>query len=73
MIPGYSIAEEIYRGRKRIVYRGMRDKDKNPVIIKTIFSDYPSSTDVAHLRREYNLIRNLHIAGAAKAYGFAIH
>jgi hypothetical protein len=27
VVPGYTITEEVYRGRRRIVYRGIRDRD----------------------------------------------
>ena len=36
MIPGYKIEKEIFRGRKRIVYRGQREDDQGPVIIRTL-------------------------------------
>ncbi|MEP7176379.1 MAG: hypothetical protein ABI860_07495 [Gemmatimonadales bacterium] len=41
-VPGYSLAEEIHRGRKRVVYRAVRDRDGAHVILKTLLDDYPS-------------------------------
>ncbi|MGH7792176.1 MAG: serine/threonine protein kinase, partial [Thermodesulfobacteriota bacterium] len=69
MIPGYKIEEEIYRGRKRIVYRARREQDSMPVIIKTLIADLPDEKDIATLKREYEMLHNLHISGVAKAYG----
>ncbi len=68
MIPGYIIEEEIYRGRKRLVYRGRRLEDNTSVIIKTSISDFPPENDITALKREYEIVRNLQIDGIAKAY-----
>jgi len=67
MIPGYTIVEEIFRGRKRIVYRGRREEGKRPVIIKTLADDFPTTSDLAGLKREYEIIKNLRIDGVTKA------
>ena len=69
MISGYSIVEEIYRGRKRVVYRGRRDKDGASVIIKTLSGDFSSGKEVAVLEHEYEILDNLNIAGVVKPYG----
>ncbi len=68
MIPGYKITAEIFRGRKRIVYRGQREKDKKPVIIKTLSDDFPTAADLAGLRREYEILKSLQIEGITKVY-----
>ena len=70
MIPGYTISEEIFRGRKRIVYRGIREEDKQLVIIKTLSTEYPSDSDIANLKREYDIIRNLDHRSIVKALAF---
>ena len=36
LLPGYTITEEVYRGRRRIVYRASRDRDGTRVIVKTL-------------------------------------
>ena len=68
MIPGYKIEEEIYRGRKRILYRGKREQNSMPVIIKTLIADFPAEKDIASLKHEYEILQNLDIHGIAKAY-----
>ncbi|MGI9542872.1 MAG: sigma 54-interacting transcriptional regulator, partial [Cyclobacteriaceae bacterium] len=70
MIPGYAISEEIFRGRKRIVYRGVREEDNQEVIIKTLSTEYPSDTDIANLKNEYGIIKNLNHEGIIEAFGF---
>ena len=71
MIPGYLISEEIFRGRKRIVYRGTRDEDDKAVIIKTLSTEYPSDSNIANLKREYDIIKNLDDEGIVEALAFA--
>ena len=67
--PGYSLAAEIHRGRKRAVYRAVRDRDGAGVILKTLLDDYPSPAETATLRREYELLRGLDVPGVAAALG----
>ena len=71
MIPGYLISEEIFRGRKRIVYRGMREEDNRAVILKTLSTEYPSDSDIANLKREYEIIKKLNDEGIVQAVAFA--
>jgi hypothetical protein len=64
LLPGYTITEEVYRGRRRIVYRGTRDRDGAPVIVKTL-AERSGGTEA--LSREYELIRSLDIDGVPRA------
>jgi hypothetical protein len=65
--PGYSLAAEIHRGRKRAVYRAVRDRDGAGVILKTLVDEYPSppNRDPPRIR----LLRGLDIRsrGGARA------
>ena len=70
MIAGYSIDNEIFRGRKRIVYRGEREKDNLPVIIKTLNTEHPSDSDIANLKREYEIINTLNHEGIVQVLAF---
>jgi histidine kinase len=64
VVPGYTITEEVYRGRRRIVYRGIRDRDGAGVVVKTLL-DRSGGTE--SLSREYELIRTLDIDGVPRA------
>ncbi len=64
LIPGYTITEEVYRGRRRIVCGGTRDRDGARVIVKTLL-DRSGGTE--SLSREYELIRSLDIDGVPRA------
>jgi predicted ATPase/transcriptional regulator with GAF, ATPase, and Fis domain len=69
-LPGYSPVAEIYRGRKRVVYRAVRDRDGTSVILKTLVAEFPPPADTAALRREYELLRGLAVPGVAEVYAF---
>jgi hypothetical protein len=64
VVPGYTITEEVYRGRRRIVYRGIRDRDGARVIVKTLLDRSGGSES---LSREHELIRTLDIDGVPRA------
>ena len=68
MIPGFKNIQEIHRGRGRIIYRGLREKDSKPVIVKTLIEDYPAPTDIESLHREYNILKELNLDGIVEAY-----
>ena len=72
-IPGYTIAAEIHRGRKRVVYRALRDRDGASIILKTLLDEYPSPSETAALRREYELLCELNVPGVAVALGLESH
>ena len=65
-VPGFTVFEEVYRGRTRVVYRGRREADGVPVILKTSAEALPAA---ASLQREYDLIKDLDLPGVARAYG----
>ena len=67
-VPGFTILEEVYRGRTRVVYRGRREADGVPVILKTSADALPAA---ASLQREYELIKDLDLPGVARAYDLA--
>ena len=62
----YQITEEIYTNPKRIVYRGIRLKDQQPVILKCFGTTYPTPTEIARLQHEYEITKNLNLSGIIK-------
>ena len=67
-INGYQIIAQIYEGDNSIVYRGIRQQDNLPVIVKMLKQDYPSPAQLTHYRQEYEITRNLNLKGVIKAY-----
>ncbi|MGR3179759.1 MAG: ATP-binding response regulator [Candidatus Anammoxibacter sp.] len=66
----YKIVEEIYKGNKTVVYKGIGKDDGKQVILKTIRDELPTLEDIAKLKHEYTITRDLDIEGIVQPYGF---
>jgi predicted ATPase/signal transduction histidine kinase len=58
-IPGYRISEELYNGSRTLVYRGYREIDSLPVVIKLLKNSYPSFSELLWFRNQYTVAKNL--------------
>ncbi|OYD95854.1 serine/threonine protein kinase [Nostoc sp. 'Peltigera membranacea cyanobiont' 213] len=58
-IPGYCITEELYNGSRTLVYRGYREADSLPVVIKLLKNPYPSFSELLSFRNQYTITKNL--------------
>ncbi|MBO9539763.1 AAA family ATPase [bacterium] len=56
-IPGYRLQQEIQRSDYSLVFRGAREVDHRPVLIKV--PQHPTPQDLARLEREYRLLSTL--------------
>ncbi len=68
-LPGYQITEKIQAGLHTVVYRGKREPDRKSVILKVLKSDFPAAEEIARLRQEYEIPKNLELEGIVKPYG----
>ncbi|MBC1220544.1 AAA family ATPase [Nostoc sp. UCD121] len=66
--PGYHITEQIYSGSKTLVYRGIREQDQKPVVLKLMRNEYPTFAEIAQFRNQYIITKNLDIPGILKTY-----
>ena len=66
-IPCYTLTDRIHVGESAILYRGYRDADRAPVALKVPRSEPSTPRDVARLRHEYTLIRDLKLKGVVNA------
>jgi predicted ATPase/GAF domain-containing protein/tRNA A-37 threonylcarbamoyl transferase component Bud32 len=67
-LPHYTLAETAYEGAETVVYRGSRDADLARVAVKVTRSEYPTARQLARLRREFVMLRELDIPGVVRAY-----
>ncbi|MEG4801523.1 AAA family ATPase [Microcoleus sp. ARI1-B5] len=67
-ISGYEIREKIYDGVRTVVYRGIRNREQKPVIVKIIREEHPTLEQITNLRQEFILTQNLDCAGIVKTY-----
>ncbi|MEH2195255.1 MAG: AAA family ATPase [Nostoc sp.] len=58
-ITGYRISEELYNGSRTVVYRGYRDNDSLPVVIKLLKNPYPTFSELVQFRNQYTIAKNL--------------
>ncbi|AFY36419.1 ATP-binding sensor histidine kinase [Calothrix sp. PCC 7507] len=58
-IPGYQVSEELYNGSRTLVYRGVRETDSLPVVIKLLKNPYPSFSELLSFRNQYTIAKNL--------------
>lgn len=65
---GYRVIEQLYESSRSFIYRGVRESDRLPVILKTLKQEYPSPEAIARLRLEYTITYSLDVAGVVKAY-----
>ncbi len=58
-IPNYQIINQIYESANSLVYRGIRNEDNQPVILKLLKEDYPTPEELTRYRQEYDITRRL--------------
>jgi predicted ATPase/serine phosphatase RsbU (regulator of sigma subunit)/tRNA A-37 threonylcarbamoyl transferase component Bud32 len=65
---GYRIVQEIHSGVKSLVYRGYREGDQQPAIVKFLKSEYPTLEELTRLRNEYKIAQPLDCPSITKVY-----
>ncbi|WP_413200993.1 ATP-binding protein, partial [Nostoc piscinale] len=65
-LAGYQILEQIYSGSKTLVYRGIQEQNKQPVVIKLIRNEYPTFSEIAQFRNQYTITKDLNLPGIIK-------
>ncbi|MGI2907779.1 ATP-binding sensor histidine kinase [Tolypothrix sp. VBCCA 56010] len=58
-IPGYQVSEQLYNGSRTVVYRGYRETDSLPVVIKWLKNPYPGFSELVQFRNQYTIAKNL--------------
>ena len=54
-IPGYTIEKQISASKRSIIYRGLRDKDGKPVVIKTCSQTFPLEHAISRFKWEFEI------------------
>lgn len=68
LLPGYQIDSLIQESADSFIYRGYREIDARPIILKVLKPDYCLPIELARYQREYSIIRHLRIDGVIQAY-----
>ncbi|MEM9089871.1 MAG: serine/threonine-protein kinase PknK, partial [Cyanobacteria bacterium P01_F01_bin.53] len=69
MIPGITTTELIYESENSLVYRGVRDRNQQPLILKLLKQDYPTAEKLTQYKQEYKLTSALNAPNIIQAYG----
>ncbi|MEH1966110.1 trifunctional serine/threonine-protein kinase/ATP-binding protein/sensor histidine kinase [Nostoc sp.] len=67
-ISGYHVSEQLYNGSRTLVYRGYKETDQQPVVIKLLKNPYPSFTELLSFCHQYTIARNLNLPGIIQTY-----
>ena len=67
-IPGYEFSTVLHEGISTIIVQGHRIVDDMPVVAKLLRSEYPRPRDLARLRHEFGILRQLNVPNVIKAY-----
>ena len=68
-LPGYTINEEISRGHSSVLFKGSRDKDGIPVLIRAYRSVNVTGTEVVRFKHKFLIAMNLKSDGFISAHG----
>jgi predicted ATPase/signal transduction histidine kinase/ActR/RegA family two-component response regulator len=67
-LAGYHLTEQLYSSTRTIVYRGIREYDRYPVVIKIFQNLFPSFQDLAQLRHQYAIAKKLELPNIIKTF-----
>ena len=63
---GCKILETAFAGPRTVVYRGVRESDGLPVVVKVLKSDLPSPRDIGRYLHEFETMKLLHDDGVTR-------
>ncbi len=72
-IQGFQVRERLYESKNSLVLRGIGDADGLPVVIKVLKNDYPTASELARYRREFEITRSLDVPGIIRSYELRRH
>jgi len=73
IIPGYRLTHTLYESDHSMIYRGWRDADLLPVIVKQFRPVMRLPDETTRFKREYELTRRLHSKFVIQAYALLHH
>jgi serine/threonine protein kinase len=66
--PDITIVNQIYESANSFVYRGIINKNQQPVIVKLLKEDCPTPAELYRYQQEYQITRRLNLEETIKAY-----
>ncbi len=72
-LSGYQIREQLYAGLRTLVYRGIRESDEQPVVIKLLHKPFPNFSELVQFRNQYTIAKNLNLPSIVKPLSIEIY
>ncbi|MEG4321086.1 MULTISPECIES: AAA family ATPase [unclassified Microcoleus] len=72
-LPAIKVLAQIYESANSLVYRGIREPNNQPLILKVLKEDYPTPAELVRYQQEYEITRSFHFGGVVKAYELRRH
>ncbi len=69
-IPGYRVIARIHQSWRADIYRGVRERDDQPVVLKALHGHTLTPENVASYRHEYQMLLRLQSEGVIRAFDF---
>lgn len=67
-IADYILSEKIHETRNSIIYRGRKENETQPLIIKLLKTVNPTPSEIARFKQEYTLVRKLDVKNIIKIF-----
>lgn len=69
----YILQEIIHETRNSIIYRGYKENETQPLVIKLLKTANPTPSEIARFKQEYNLVQKLNIENIIKIFDLVEH
>jgi len=66
-IRGFQVRKRIFESKNSLVFLAERESDGLPVVLKILKNDYPSQSELARYRREFEITRSLDLPGVIRS------
>ncbi|MEP6514983.1 AAA family ATPase [Microcoleus vaginatus] len=67
-IPGVTVVTLLYESANSLVYRAIREADRQPIILKLLKESYPTPQELVRYRTEYRITQELKEPGVVQVY-----
>ncbi|HPC08699.1 MAG TPA: protein kinase, partial [Smithella sp.] len=64
----YILSEKIHETRNSVIFRGYKETEGLPLIIKLLKTINPTSSEIARFKQEYNLVKSLDVDNIVKIF-----
>ncbi|AUX23236.1 serine/threonine protein kinase [Sorangium cellulosum] len=72
-LSSYAMGKQIYNDACVAIFEGHWGAERRPAVIKILKSEFPSARELASIRHEHNVLRELDIQGVVRPFGLVKH